>query len=178
VTAIAVAVAAGEIVMTTGALAVGVTTTVGAGAMMIGARRAPVATMTEKTRGTATTGAPLLVAAMTTGVTSPNSLVHASGNSTTKSRSNTIYLSYEIHLVKDVFMTDPTADNGDTASLDKDLWDVIQYKTDKRGRTNWLKLGRAWAAINSDKITVKLFALPTSNQEGDVLITLVPRVPA
>ncbi len=69
-----------------------------------------------------------------------------------------------------------TDNNGDTASLDNDLWDVYQYKTDKKGRTNWLVLGRAWAKPDSDRITVKLFALPTPNQDGDVLVTLVPRV--
>lgn len=65
--------------------------------------------------------------------------------------------------------------NGDTASLDNDLWDVLQYKTDKKGRTNWLKIGRAWAKPDNDRITVKLFALPVPNHEGDVLVTLVPR---
>lgn len=71
-------------------------------------------------------------------------------------------------------MTDAQADNGDTASLDNDLWDVIQYKTDKKGRTNWLKLGRAWAKPDNENITIKLFALPVPNRDGDVIITLVP----
>jgi hypothetical protein len=66
-------------------------------------------------------------------------------------------------------------DNGDTASLDNDLWDVLHYSTDKKGRTNWLKIGRAWAKPDAANITVKLFALPLQNREGDVLITLVPR---
>lgn len=67
------------------------------------------------------------------------------------------------------------ATNGDVASLDNDLWDVIQYKADKKGRTNWLKIGRAWAKPENANITVKLFALPIPNQDGDVLVTLVPR---
>jgi hypothetical protein len=72
-------------------------------------------------------------------------------------------------------MADITESNGEVASLDNDLWDVIQYKTDRKGRTNWLKIGRAWAKPENDKITVKLFALPIPNQDGDVLVTLVPR---
>lgn len=67
------------------------------------------------------------------------------------------------------------ASNGDVASLDNDIWDVIQYKTDKKGRSNWLKMGRAWAKPDADNITVKLFALPIPNADGDVIITLVPR---
>jgi hypothetical protein len=63
----------------------------------------------------------------------------------------------------------------DTTSLDKELWDVVHYKTDKKGRTNWLTMGRAWATPGKPNITVKLFALPLANQEGDVLVTLVPR---
>ena len=66
-------------------------------------------------------------------------------------------------------------DNGDTASLDNDLWDVLHYSTDKKGRTNWIKIGRAWAKPDAVNITVKLFALPLQNREGDVLITLIPR---
>lgn len=72
-------------------------------------------------------------------------------------------------------MNDLPDQNGDVASLDKDLWDVIQYKTDRKGRTNWLKIGRAWAKPGANSITVKLFALPIGNRDGDVLFTLVPR---
>jgi hypothetical protein len=71
-------------------------------------------------------------------------------------------------------MDDPN-DNGVSASLDNDLWDVMQYSTDKKGRTNWLKLGRAWAKPEAENITVKLFALPIPNREGEVIISLVPR---
>lgn len=72
-------------------------------------------------------------------------------------------------------MTDNANPNGEVASLDNDLWDVLQYKTDRKGRTNWLNIGRAWAKPDNDRITVKLFALPLPNQDGDVLVTLVPR---
>lgn len=66
-------------------------------------------------------------------------------------------------------------DNGPAASADNELWDVLQYSVDKKGRTNWLKIGRAWAKPEAQNITVKLFALPIPNREGDVLISLVPR---
>lgn len=72
-------------------------------------------------------------------------------------------------------MNDVLGVNGDTASLDNDLWDVLQYSTDRKGRTNWLKIGRAWAKPDSDRITVKLFALPLPNQDGEVMISLIPR---
>lgn len=64
-------------------------------------------------------------------------------------------------------------ENGDTASRDNDIWDVMHYKTDKRGRTNWLKIGRAWAKPNTDNITLKLFALPVPNFDGEVILNLV-----
>ena len=64
-------------------------------------------------------------------------------------------------------------DNGDTASRDNDIWDVMHYKTDKKGRTNWLKIGRAWAKPNADNITLKLFALPVPNSDGEVILNLV-----
>jgi hypothetical protein len=64
-------------------------------------------------------------------------------------------------------------ENGDTASLSNDIWDVMHYKTDKKGRTNWLKIGRAWAKPENDNITMKLFALPIPNAEGEVILNLV-----
>lgn len=64
-------------------------------------------------------------------------------------------------------------DNGDTASRDNDIWDVMHYKTDRKGRTNWLKIGRAWAKPNTDNITLKLFALPVPNFDGEVILNLV-----
>ena len=64
-------------------------------------------------------------------------------------------------------------ENGDTASRDNDIWDVMHYKTDKRGRTNWLKIGRAWAKPNTDNITLKLFVLPVPNFDGEVILNLV-----
>jgi hypothetical protein len=64
-------------------------------------------------------------------------------------------------------------DNGDTASRDNDIWTCMHYKTDRKGRTNWLKIGRAWAKPDSDNITLKLFALPVPNFDGEVILNLV-----
>ena len=64
-------------------------------------------------------------------------------------------------------------DNGDIASINNDIWDVMHYKTDRRGRTNWLKIGRAWAKPETDNITLKLFALPIPNADGEVILNLV-----
>jgi len=66
-----------------------------------------------------------------------------------------------------------THDNGDTASRDNDIWTCMHYKTDRKGRTNWLKIGRAWAKPDSDNITLKLFALPVPNFDGEVILNLV-----
>jgi hypothetical protein len=65
------------------------------------------------------------------------------------------------------------AENGDVASRDNDIWDVMHYKTDRKGRTNWLKIGRAWAKPETDNITLKLFALPVPNSDGEVILNLV-----
>ena len=70
-------------------------------------------------------------------------------------------------------MTFDPNNNGDTASLDNDIFEVLHYKTDKRGRTNWLKIGRAWAKPNSDNITLKLYALPIPNVDGEVILNLI-----
>lgn len=70
-------------------------------------------------------------------------------------------------------MTLDPNNNGDTASLDNDIFEVLHYKTDKRGRTNWLKIGRAWAKPNSDNITLKLYALPIPNVDGEVILNLI-----
>lgn len=64
-------------------------------------------------------------------------------------------------------------DNGDTASRENDIWTCMHYKTDRKGRTNWLKIGRAWAKPDSDNITLKLFALPVPNFDGEVILNLV-----
>lgn len=63
--------------------------------------------------------------------------------------------------------------NGTTASLDNDIWEVLNYKTDKRGRTNWIKIGRAWAKPETDNITLKLYALPIPNSDGEVILNLI-----
>ena len=67
----------------------------------------------------------------------------------------------------------PGSENGDTASLNNDIWDIMHYRTDKRGRTNWIKIGRAWAKPNADNITMKLYALPIANSDGEVILNLV-----
>ena len=67
----------------------------------------------------------------------------------------------------------PGSENGNSASLDNDIWDLMHYRTDKKGRTNWIKIGRAWAKPDSDNITLKLYALPIANQDGEVILNLV-----
>ena len=67
---------------------------------------------------------------------------------------------------------DPNS-NGDTASLENDIWDIMHYRTDKRGRTNGIKIGRAWAKPDADNITMKLYALPIANSDGEVILNLV-----
>jgi hypothetical protein len=71
------------------------------------------------------------------------------------------------------YTDNPAAENGDVASRDNDIWDVMHYKTDRKGRTNWLKIGRAWAKPETDNITMKLFALPIPNADGEVILNLV-----
>ena len=67
----------------------------------------------------------------------------------------------------------PGSENGDTASLNNDIWDIMHYRTDKRGRTNWIKIGRAWAKPDADNITMKLYALPIANSDGEVILNLI-----
>lgn len=71
------------------------------------------------------------------------------------------------------YTDNPAAENGDVASRDNDIWDVMHYKTDRKGRTNWLKIGRAWAKPETDNITMKLFALPIPNADGEIILNLV-----
>ena len=71
------------------------------------------------------------------------------------------------------YTDNPNTDNGDTAALSNDIWDVLHYKTDKKGRTNWIKIGRAWAKPENDNITLKLYALPVPNMDGEVILNLV-----
>lgn len=69
---------------------------------------------------------------------------------------------------------------GDNSSGDNDIidcWDVMHYQTDKKGRTNYLKIGRAWAKEDSDAINVKLYAAPFQNRDGECWLTLVPYDP-
>lgn len=58
-----------------------------------------------------------------------------------------------------------------------DVWDVMHYTTDKKGRTNYLKMGRAYAKPDSDAINIKLFAAPFPNRDGECWLTLVPYDP-
>lgn len=71
------------------------------------------------------------------------------------------------------YADNPVPENSDVASRDNDIWDVMHYKTDRKGRTNWLKIGRAWAKPETDNITLKLFALPVPNSDGEVILNLV-----
>lgn len=61
----------------------------------------------------------------------------------------------------------------DNASLDNDVFDVMHYSTDKKGRTNWIRLGSAWSKPNSDRVRVKLFAYPLPNEDRVVMFDLV-----
>lgn len=58
-----------------------------------------------------------------------------------------------------------------------DIWDVMHYATDRKGRTNYLKIGRAWAKDDSDAINLKLYAAPFANRDGECWLTLVPYDP-
>jgi len=58
-----------------------------------------------------------------------------------------------------------------------DVWEVIQYNEDRNGKTNTLKLGRAYAKEDSDVINLKLFAAPFTNRGNECWITLVPYDP-
>jgi len=71
------------------------------------------------------------------------------------------------------YTDNPGSENGEFASRDNDIWDVMHYKTDRKGRTNWLKIGRAWSKPDTDNITLKLFALPVPNIDGEVVLNLV-----
>jgi hypothetical protein len=55
-----------------------------------------------------------------------------------------------------------------------DAWDVMLYSKDRKGRTNYMKLGRAWAKPDSDVINLKLWALPFPNKDGECWLTLNP----
>lgn len=71
-------------------------------------------------------------------------------------------------------MSDEAADTADAAE-NGDVYEVIQYKEDKRGRVNWCRIGRAHRKVGAPNISVKLYALPISNADGDVLFSLVPK---
>lgn len=71
-------------------------------------------------------------------------------------------------------MSDEHAEAPDAAE-NGDVWEVIQYKEDKRGRVNWCRIGRAHRKVGAANISVKMYALPISNADGDVLFTLVPK---
>ena len=58
-----------------------------------------------------------------------------------------------------------------------DSWDVMHYATDKKGRVNYLKIGRAWAKADSDAINVKLYAAPFPNKDGECWVVLQPYDP-
>lgn len=54
-----------------------------------------------------------------------------------------------------------------------DTWDVMHYMIDRKGRQNYLKIGRAWAKADSDAINVKLYAAPFPNRDGECWLKLV-----
>jgi|SanBayMetagenome_1026888.scaffolds.fasta_scaffold76934_2 hypothetical protein len=58
-----------------------------------------------------------------------------------------------------------------------DCWDAMHYSIDNKGRKNWMKIGRAWANADSDVITLKLYALPFPNLDGQAVLKLNPYDP-
>jgi hypothetical protein len=75
--------------------------------------------------------------------------------------------------MSDNFNHDHMGDHDDVV----DVWDVMHYTTDRKGRTNYLKIGRAWAKEDSDAINLKLYAAPFQNRDGECWLTLVPYDP-
>lgn len=75
--------------------------------------------------------------------------------------------------MSEVYMPDTSNQSEDLV----DVWDVMHYQTDRKGRTNYLKIGRAWAKEDSDAINVKLYAAPFPNRDGECWLTLVPYDP-
>jgi hypothetical protein len=55
-----------------------------------------------------------------------------------------------------------------------DRWDVISFRTDKRGITRRYHLGVAFAPPNEDFINVKFEALPLPDIRGEVWVRLFP----
>jgi hypothetical protein len=63
----------------------------------------------------------------------------------------------------------------DVDGPDDELWDVIQYHIDKKRQKHWVRIGRAWRKPDVSMISIRLFALPVGNAEGEILFNLVPR---
>jgi len=75
--------------------------------------------------------------------------------------------------MSDPYSNDVSANQDDVI----DVWDAMHYQTDRKGRTNYLKIGRAYAKADSDAINLKLFAAPFPNRDGECWLTLVPYDP-
>ena len=56
-----------------------------------------------------------------------------------------------------------------------DVFDLIQYTTDKIGRTNYIKFGRIWLPVDSNRGKVRFFALPLSGINGECVADIVLR---
>lgn len=56
-----------------------------------------------------------------------------------------------------------------------EVFDMIQYSVDGKGRTNYIKFGRIWLPVGADRGRMKFFALPIANGDGEVLADMVLR---
>lgn len=61
-----------------------------------------------------------------------------------------------------------TADNVERI----EMFDVMHYSRDRKGRKNYIKIGRAWGVEGGPRIRVKLYAWPLPNPEGEVFVEL------
>jgi hypothetical protein len=72
-------------------------------------------------------------------------------------------------------LSDTFAPAPDRPETDLDVFDLIQYSTDKKGRTNFIKFGRLWLPADSTRGRIKFFALPLTNQYGECIADIVLR---
>lgn len=57
----------------------------------------------------------------------------------------------------------------------RNIYDMIQYSTDRKGRTNYIKFGRIWLPVNGERGKMRFFALPLANAEGETIADMVLR---
>jgi len=57
---------------------------------------------------------------------------------------------------------------------DDEKWDVISFRTDKRGITRRINLGIAFVSFENEMINVKFEALPLPDVRGEVWVRLFP----